>query len=200
MIQLFNFSGRRRFCRSSLVICLLFTVYCLLFTIQKAGAQFYNGYQMTFGKNRVQFEQRIWSFYKWKNFDTYFYLGGQELAVFTGRSADADLDDIEKMLDYKLDGRIQFIIYNKLSDAKQSNIGLETDETVSNNIGGVTKIVGNKVFLYFNGDHEALHRQIRAGIAKVLLDQMMYGGDIKDRLQNSALLSLPDWYLSGLIS
>jgi hypothetical protein len=29
---------------------------------------------------------------------------------------------------------------------------------------------------------------------------MMYGGDIKDRLQNAALLSLPDWFLSGLIS
>ena len=28
----------------------------------------------------------------------------------------------------------------------------------------------------------------------------MYGGDIKDRLQNSALLALPDWYLNGLIS
>jgi len=178
----------------------LFLVSCFLFLIRNADAQFYNGYQMTFGKNRVQYEQRFWSFYKWKNFDTYFYLGGQELAVFTGHSADADLEEIEKLLDYKLDGRIQFIIFNKLSDAKQSNIGLETDETLSNNIGGVTKIVGDKVFLYFTGDHEGLHRQIRAGIAKVLLDQMMYGGDIKDRLQNSALLSLPDWYLSGLIS
>jgi hypothetical protein len=154
---------------------------------------------MTFGKNRVQFEQRFWSFYKWKSFDTYFYLGGQELAIFTGRTAEADLEEIERILDYKLDGRIQFVIYNKLGDAKQSNIGLETDDPTGN-IGGVTRIVGNKVFLYFTGDHEKLHRQIRAGISKVLMDQMMYGGDIKDRLQNSALLTLPDWYLSGLIA
>src|SRR5438105_15698365 len=145
-------------------IGLLFTVYCLLFSSQ-ADAQFYNGYQMTFGKNRVQYEQRFWNFYKWQSFDTYFYLGGQELAIFTGRTAAGDLEEIEKLLDYKLDGRIQFIIYNKLSDAKQSNIGLETDD-ISNNIGGVTKIVGNKVFLYFTGDHEMLHRQIRSGIAK----------------------------------
>src|SRR6185295_15233670 len=122
-----------------------------------------------------------------------------ELAIFTGRTAEADLEEIEKLLDYKLDGRIQFIIYNKLSDAKQSNIGLETDEN-ANNTGGVTKIVGNKVFLYFTGDHEKLHQQIRAGIAKVLIDQIMYGGDVKDRIQNSALLALPDWYLNGLIS
>ncbi len=184
---------RNHFRFFSLLFCISFSSFF------SANAQFYNGYQMTFGKNRVQFDQRFWSFYKWKSFDTYFYLGGQELAVFTGRTAEGDLADIEKLLDYKLDGRIQFVIYNKLSDAKQSNIGLETEDN-NGNVGGVTKIVGNKVFLYFTGDHEKLHRQIRAGIAKVLIDQMMYGGDIKDRLQNSALLTLPDWFLSGLIS
>src|SRR5689334_14049666 len=159
-------------------LCLYFAAFLLL-SFYNSSAQFYNGYQMTFGKNRVQYEQRFWSFYKWKSFDTYFYLGGQELAIFTGRTAEADLEEIEKLLDYKLDGRIQFVIYNKLSDAKQSNIGLETEETMGN-IGGVTRIVGNKVFLYFTGDHEKLHRQIRGGISKVLMDQMMYGGDIKD--------------------
>ncbi|MCX6275117.1 MAG: hypothetical protein NTV09_07910 [Bacteroidetes bacterium] len=176
---------------------LVFPVF--FFCFFTASGQFYNGYQMTFGKNRVQYDQRFWSFFKWKSFDTYFYLGGQELAVFTGRTAESDLEEIEKLLDYKLDGRIQFVVYNKLSDAKQSNIGLETEDNTGN-VGGVTKIVGNKVFLYFTGDHQKLHRQIRAGIAKVLIDQMMYGGDIKDRLQNSALLTLPDWFLSGLIS
>ncbi len=155
---------------------------------------------MKFGKNRVQFEDRFWSFMRFKNYDTYYYLGGLELATFTGRTAQKDLEEIEKLFDYKLDGRIQFIIYNKLGDAKQSNIGLETEEDNTSNTGGSTRIVGNKVFLYFTGDHIAFHKQIRAGIAKVLLDQIMYGGDIKDRLQNSALLALPDWYLNGLIS
>jgi hypothetical protein len=175
------------------------TFLILFFSAGKSFSQFYNGYQMTFGKNRVQYDERFWSFMKWKNFDTYYYLGGLELATYTGRTADRDLEEIEKLLDYKLDGKIQFIIYNKLSDAKQSNIGLETEDN-TNNIGGITKIVGNKVFLYFTGDHEKLHQQIRAGIARVLIDQIMYGGDIKDRIQNSALLSLPDWYLNGLIS
>lgn len=164
-----------------------------------AHAQFYNGYQMTFGKNRVQYDDRFWSFMRFKHYDTYFYVGGNEIAAFTGRTAEKDLEEIERMFDYKLDGRIQFIIYNKLSEAKQSNIGLQTDD-LTNNIGGTTRIVGNKVFLYFNGDHGKLHEQIRAGIARVLIDQIMFGGDIKDRLQNSALLSLPDWYINGLVS
>ena len=172
-------------------------IFLLLSTV--SSAQFFNGYQMTFGKNRVQYDDKFWSFMRFKKFDTYFYVGGVELAAYTGRTADKDLAEIEKLFDYKLDGRIQFIIYNKLSEAKQSNIGLQTDE-LSNNIGGTTRIVGNKVFLYYNGDHDKLHEQIRAGIARVLIDQIMFGGDIKDRLQNSALLSLPDWYINGLVS
>ena len=175
-------------------------IFLFLLLSVSASGQFYNGYEMEFGKNRVQYDDRFWTFMKFKNFDTYYYLGGLELAAFTGRTADKDLEEIEKLFDYKLDGRIQFIIYNKLSEAKQSNIGLETEETANNNIGGVTRIVGNKVFLYFTGNHEEFHRQIRAGIARVLTDQIMYGGDVKDRIQNSALLTLPDWYLNGLIS
>jgi Tol biopolymer transport system component len=173
-------------------------IFCLL-PFSKSHAQFYNGYEMQFGKNRVQYDERFWSFMKFKYFDTYFYLGGLDLATYVGRNADNDLAEIEKLFDYKLDGRIQFIIYNKLSEAKQSNIGLETDE-LANNTGGVTRVVGNKVFLYFTGDHEDLHRQIRQGLASVLIDQIMYGGDVKDRIQNSALLSLPDWYINGLIA
>lgn len=185
---------KRHFCAIAFIILLT------SFLPASIYAQFYNGYTMKFGKNRVQFEDRFWSFMRFKNYDTYYYLGGLELATFTGRTAQKDLEEIEKLFDYKLDGRIQFIIYNKLGDAKQSNIGLETEEDNTSNTGGSTRIVGNKVFLYFTGDHIAFHKQIRAGIAKVLLDQIMYGGDIKDRLQNSALLALPDWYLNGLIS
>ncbi|MBP6334015.1 MAG: hypothetical protein KA444_00985 [Bacteroidia bacterium] len=176
----------------------LIIAFVFLFNL-KSSAQFYNGYEMQFGKNRVQYDQRFWSFMKFKNFDTYYYLGGLELAAFTGRTADKHLEEIEKLFDYKLDGRIQFVIYNKLGDAKQSNIGLQTDEQ-NNNTGGTTRIVGNKVFLYFTGSHEKLMQQIRAGIAQVLLDQIMYGGDVRERIQNSALLTLPDWYLNGLIS
>lgn len=177
----------------------IFFILIFIFSIRFASGQFYNGYSMQFGKNRVQYDDRFWSFMKYKNYDTYFYLGGIDLAAYTGRVADKDLEEIEKLFDYKLDGRIQFIIYNKLSDAKQTNIALETDD-LSNNTGGVTKIVGNKVFLYFTGDHDKLHQQIREGIARVLIDQIMYGGDVKDRIQNSALLSLPDWYMNGLVS
>jgi len=55
------------------------------------SAQFYNGYQMEFGRSRVQFNQFFWTYYKFKRFDTYFYLNGKELAVHTAKYATKEL-------------------------------------------------------------------------------------------------------------
>src|ERR1044071_5232862 len=88
---------------------------------QRTSAQFYNGMEMTFGKNRVQYESRFWSFYRYKTFEAYYYVGGKELAEFTGSVAQDDIDQIQKLFDFTLEGKVQFLIFNKLSDAKQSN-------------------------------------------------------------------------------
>ncbi len=171
----------------------------LLSLATDSQAQFTRGVQMNFGKNRVQYNDFLWTFYRFKGFDTYFYLGGQELAIFTGRTAEADIAEIEKLFDYRINGRFQFMIYNRLSDLKQSNIGLEGEEQ-NTNTGGLTRIVGNKVLIYFDGDYRHFREQIRAGVSLVMINQLMYGGSIKDRLQASVLLNLPEWFVNGLVA
>ena len=61
-----------------------------------AGAQFYNGHQMTFGKNRVQYFNYYWSFYRFDDFDCYFNEYGKDLAEFTADYATKKLEEIEK--------------------------------------------------------------------------------------------------------
>ena len=163
-----------------------------------ANAQFYNGSQTDFGQNRVQYQDFKWNYYKFDKYEVYFNTGGQELAVYVSRAAKRHIADIEKFFDYTLEDRIQFIVYNKQEDFKQSNIGLNTDD--GSNVGGVTRIVGRKVFLYYENDHIKLEEQIRAGIAEILINQMMYGGNVRDMVKNSTLLNLPEWYTKGLVS
>jgi len=161
------------------------------------SAQFYQGYQTNFGKNRVQFNDFYWTYYRFTDFDTYFYVGGQELAAYTGKTAGKEIADIEALFDYKSSGRFQFIIFNKLSELKQTNIGLQGDE-VTGNTGGLTRVLGNKILLYYDGDHEHFRQQIRAGVAEVLFQQLMFGGNFKDRIQSAVLLTIPYWYSQGL--
>lgn len=161
-------------------------------------AQFYNGSQMTFGKNRVQYSEFQWFYYRFDRFETYFYLNGRELATFTAAYAREQIPLMESRLEVNLRDQIQFIIYNSLSDLKQSNIGLMSEEQY--NTGGITHIIGQKVFLYFNGDHRDFERQIRYGITRILIDEMLYGGSITSQMTSNTLMVLPDWYLNGLVS
>lgn len=154
--------------------------------------------QMEFGKNRVQYDNFLWTYYNYDRYDVYFYEGGKDIANYVSSSAKKNLEDLEAKLEYQFEDKLQFIVYNKQSEFKQSNIGLITDEQY--NIGGVTRIVGTKVSVYFEGDHKKLDDQIRAGVAQVLVNDMMYGGNARDMVKNSTLLNLPDWYVNGLIS
>jgi hypothetical protein len=165
---------------------------------QQSFGQFYNGSQMSFGKNRVQYKEFQWTYFRYENFDVYFYLGGQELALYTARYVSENLEEIENKLDTSLDDKIQFVVYNNLTDLKQSNIGLVQDEKY--NTGGVTHVIGKKVFLYFDGSHDYFDRQIRAGIAQTIVNQLLYGSSIGSQIKNTSLFPFPDWYLNGLVS
>lgn len=184
-----------------LVICsmlrfLLPVLFCVLPFM--AEAQFYNGSQTDFGKNRLQFQDFKWNYLRFPKYDVYYNTGGKEMAIYVARTAKNHLADIERFFDYPLESRIEFVVYNKQEDFKQSNVGYTNDDNA--NVGGTTRLAGTKVFLYYEGDHARLEEQIRGGIAEIILNQMMYGGNARDMIKNSTLLSLPEWYTKGLVS
>ncbi len=181
-----------------LFIFLIILLLELTILVTPAKAQFYNGSQLTFGKNRVQYNNFQWSYFRFERFDTYFYLNGKELALFTAQYAQDQIKETESKLETTVNDKIQFIIFNTLSELKQSNIGLDDD--ILYNTGGVTKIIDQKVFLYFDGSHENLKKQIRQGINTIVLNQLLYGSSLTSQMKNSTLLFLPDWYINGLIS
>jgi WD40 repeat protein len=165
-----------------------------------ANGQFYNGHQMTFGKNKVQYFDYYWSYYRFEDFDCYFNEYGRDLAQYTADYAMKKLEEIEDFFDYTLEKRLIFIIYNKNAEYKQSNIGLITFEEETYNTGGFSRIIKNKVMLYYEGDHVAYQKQIAASITEVIINEMLYNADIRDRISSSSLIYMPDWYLKGLIN
>ena len=73
-------------------------------------AQFYNGTNTGFGKNRVQFKNYEWKYYRFDKYETYFYTGGNELAVYTSKIAPKLIEDQEEFFDFDLKEKIQFIL------------------------------------------------------------------------------------------
>jgi hypothetical protein len=164
-----------------------------------AAAQFYAGSQQEYGKNRVQYQEFLWSQYRFKDMEVFFYKEGRDLARYVAQVATACRRELEREFDFTIDDRLQFIVYNSLSDFRQSNIGLAGIEG-DNNIGGMTRIVGTKIFVYFEGDHTLLDQQVRSGIAHVIIDQMMFGGNWREMVRSATFMSLPAWFTDGIIS
>lgn len=178
---------------------LFFTFFACLFFLNAEG-QFYNGHQMPFGKNKVQYYDYYWSYYRFDDFDCYFNEYGRDLAQFTADFALKKIDEIEDYFDYTLEKRLIFIIYNKSAEYKQSNIGLVTFDEDSYNTGGFSRIIKNKVMLYYEGDHVAFQKQITESITQVIINEMLYNADFKDRIASSSVIYMPDWYIKGLVN
>ncbi len=166
--------------------------------LMAAGALYGQGTQVQFGQNRVQYKDFDWQYYEGEHFDVYFSAGGLNLGKFTAQIAEADLVQIEDLLDYKLNSKPEIIVYNTISDYNQSNFAIGAEEQY--NIGGQTKIIGNKIFVYFDGNHQNLRKQVREGVGKVLINSMIFGGNLQEIVQNAVLLNLPEWFTEGLIS
>lgn len=152
-----------------------------------------------FGKNRIQYHDDFdqWNMYETENFVTYWYGKGREIAHTVVQLAELDNPSIQNVLEHKMNDKIELIVYLDLTDMKQSNLGIE-EQFISQ--GGITKVVENKVFLYFNGDHNDLRKSLREGIASVYINSMLHGNNLQEIVQNAVLLNLPDWFQEGLVS
>lgn len=152
---------------------------------------------MKFGKNRVQYRNRYWRYHRYEKYDTYFYKKGDSLSRKVAKIADKKLPDIENFFGYGLQKRLIFLCYDKLSDFRESNVGYDSGNSNSN-IGGATRIIDNKIFIYYDGTYKNLEKQISEGITKVLISEMLYGGSYARKFTSSAIIELPEWYISGL--
>ncbi|NIG52731.1 hypothetical protein [Chitinophaga sp. Cy-1792] len=150
-----------------------------------------------FGQNRVQFKNFKWRYYQSRHFNTYFSQGGLELGKYVVQIAEKELPQLEQFMETTPRQRVNIVVYNSFSEMKQSNIGIGVEWQ---NTGGVTKLVGNKMIVYFDGNHENLRKQIRQGIARIMLETLLFGEDIGEFAGNAALIDFPKWFTDGFIA
>ncbi len=152
-----------------------------------------------FGKNRVQHhdDHYNWARYETENFVTYWYGKGRSIAQPVIQLAELDHEEIQKNLEHTLSRKIEVIVYTDQSDLKQSNIGAESAFT---NQSKTTKVDGNKIMVYFDGNHQHLRTQVKKGIAQVYMNSILFGSNIQEVVQNAILLNLPPWFSDGLVA
>ena len=150
-----------------------------------------------FGKNRIQYRNFEWKIIRTSNFEIYYYQDGSQIANLTAQYAESEFDRITELLGYTPYNRVKIFLFNSPAELAQSNIGLNAQSGLSTREQNLSK---SRVELAFTGDQISFRRQIVHDIAMLFVYDMLYGGSLKDALQSSLLLTLPDWFMPGIAS
>jgi hypothetical protein len=147
-----------------------------------------------FGKNRVQYKKFDWRFYSTQNFDIYFYDGGADIAKMSVEFLEEEFEKITDILGYAPYNKTKIFLYNSITDLQQSNVGMDNNNY---SIGGQTNFVKSQVELAYPGTLQELKTELVYRIARMMVNDMMFGGSLSDMFQNSYLMTLPQWFIEG---
>ncbi len=156
---------------------------------------FAQGIHTEFGKNRVQYKKINWQQANSEHFTAYWTEGGRPLAEYALQMGEKDFAELQNLLEYKMNDKIHLMVFNDYSDFMQSNAGSDYNNYHNS---GIARVADNKIYIYFDGSHSNLHKQVREGMTEVFLHQMMYGNSLQEIVQNAMLLNLPHWFTEGL--
>jgi hypothetical protein len=178
-----------------------------------------------YGKNRVQYETPSgWEQYKTDNFVVYWQQGQQTLGRYVVEHVEQEYLAVQQVMEYKIYQPLRVVVYPSMEAYRQTNITEKsywewvnpvnkaarqtvvnamwggTANEVNTDVGPSKNFFDNKIVVYFDGDHNHLDRQLREGIAKVLLHHLAVGGNLQEMVQNAVLLNLPKWFTEGLVA
>jgi Tol biopolymer transport system component len=169
----------------------IYIAVCLSAVAGIAHAQYSTG---MFGKNRIQYKNFDWQYISSQNFNIFFYGGNEDLARLTATIAEQEFPTITDFIGYAPFNKIKIFVYPSIKDIHQSNIGVDRQGFV---VTGQTRFAQSEIEIAFTGLKSDYRSELRLHISEMLISEMMYGGNLRDVLQSSYLLNLPDWFLSG---
>lgn len=154
-----------------------------------------------YGQNRIQYRKFNWKYYDTKHFRIYHYdRAGRELARYVSEQVENDISVIEGKMGGTFPHRFNIVLYNSYDEYRQTNIGRKNESQLQDIPAGTVDLVGDKLVVYFTGEHIDLRRQTRAGMSRVIMERMLFGESFRDVVRNAVLTNLPEWSVYGFIS
>jgi len=148
----------------------------------------------TFGKNRIQFKKFEWKYLSSENFDVYYYDDRKRVAEESLQYLESQFDRITDLIGFYPYQKTKIFLYNSIIDLQQSNMGLNDAQFSS---GGETEFIKPYVEIAHPGNIEEFKEELIFKFSDLMLNEMMFGGSLKDMFQNAVLLNLPDWFVDG---
>ena len=173
---------------------LLLGVFSFLLGSSLRAQEFYPS-QRIWDKTRIQYQKFSWKYLSNQNFEVYYFGKNETLARTTLQILDADFQRMTNLLSYTPFQKTRVFVYPSGSELIQSNSGIsyaDAQEAAEENRAKF------RIEIAYQNDYQSYRNQLLRQLSHVYIHDILYGGSIKDALQNSILLSVPEWFTSGL--
>ena len=171
----------------------LFAFILILFLANyKLNAQ---GSQWIPENHRIQYQKFAWRFVASSNFEVYYLDKNESLAKSTLTYLESDFVRITELLSYSPIQKIKVFIYPNHETWLQSNGGISLANAKDVEAQNLAKF---RIEIPFKDNLGVFKQELTKQVARVYLQDLLYGGSVKDVLQNSLLLSVSDWYVLGM--
>jgi len=164
--------------------------------MSRVSAQnYFSSTQEEFGKNRIQYKRFEWLTIRSNNFEFNYYRSGDKIAQNAAKIAEGEYDRITELLGYTPFTSMKIFLYNSPKELEQSNIGLTAPTDLD---GSILNLAKSRVQIAYTGNEEQFKQELVHQIARLFVYDMLYGGSLKEVLQSSLLLTVPEWYMAGI--
>jgi len=164
----------------------------LSFSLQKLQAQ---GSQWIPENHRIQYQKFQWKYVASSNYEVYYLDKNESLAKSTLAYLEADFVRITELISYSPVQKVKLFIYPNHETWLQSNSGISLSNAKEVEEENWAKF---RVEIAFKDNLAAFKQELTKQVARVYLQDLLFGGSVKDVLQNSLLLNVSDWYVLGM--
>src|ERR1044071_7815890 len=147
-----------------------------------------------FGRNRIQYKKFDWQYISSENFDLCYYDNRRKVATEAIQYLESEFDRITDLIGYPPYLKTKVFLYNSVTDKQQSNVGLSEQMF---HVGGETEFIQPYVEIAHPGNIDEFKEELLYKMSDLMVNEMMFGGSLKDMFQNAVLLNLPEWFIDG---
>ncbi|MFA9198074.1 MAG: hypothetical protein ACEQSO_01340 [Aquirufa sp.] len=167
-------------------------VFVLFFGSVQLKAQ---GSQWISENHRIQYQKFAWKFVGSSNFEVYYLDKNEALAKSTLAYLEADFVRVTELISYSPVQKIKVFMYPNHETWLQSNGGISLV-----NVQDVEKenLANFRIEIAFKDNLGAFKQELTKQVTRIYLHDLLFGGSVKDVLQNSLLLTVSDWYVLGM--
>ena len=145
--------------------------------------------------HRIQYQNFQWNYISSSNFEVYYFDKNEALAKSTLTYLESDNGRITEMLSYSPYQKVKIFLYPNHETWLQSNSGISL---VNSTDAAAENLAKFRIEVAFKDNLTSFKQEVTKQIVRVYLQDLLFGGSVRDVLQNSLLLNVSDWFVLGM--